>query len=292
MSNQVREGVKVPKYSGKTGIKDLVEVPRYSFEGALPEEFNEGLYTTEIDGFKYDFLWKPKQGKQERVFVLFSGDALRSKNDPPVFQRWSWADLFPGHVVYFSDPSLYLSSNLGLAWYAGTKNHDPMVNIASILGKICTQTGLNSEQLVSYGSSGGGFAAIRLSLFLPRISTICINPQVDITRFRPKLLERYLRTCLEVDDRATARELYSDRINLIENIDTLAKNRIVYIQNTLDEHHFENHFKLFKDALTASPEYSSKRFSEVLFSHGDGHIAAETTSAFNKAISLITDPAN
>ncbi|WGL16402.1 hypothetical protein PVT68_16755 [Microbulbifer bruguierae] len=288
MTGELAEVVSVPKTMGKTGVKDLAEVTRHTFEGVLLDEFNEGLYTTEIDGFNYDFFWKPKKSTQDRLFVLFSGDALRSKNDPPVFQRWSWADHFPGHVVYFSDPSLYLSPKLGLAWYAGTKNHDPMVNIAEILGKICTQLDLDSNQLVSYGSSGGGFAALRLGLFLPEISTICINPQVDITKYGKNLVERYLRTCLELEDRAEALELYPDRINLIENIDKLAKNRIIYVQNVLDEDHYEIHFKLFRDALTTSSEYSDKRFSEVFFSHGEGHKAAETTEAFNKAISLLS----
>lgn len=99
--------------AGKTSLDELRALPRSEWhEGAnLPLEGPELFHSTRA-GLTYDLLWSPKPGAK-RLFVLFSGDAMRSKNNPPVFQRWSWAPQFPGHCLYVSDPTLLMAPSEG-----------------------------------------------------------------------------------------------------------------------------------------------------------------------------------
>lgn len=244
MSSDCKKENKLPKASGKTAIRDLVSLPQKVFEGKLNNISSEALYTTEYKGLKYEFLWKPKPQVQNKIFVLFSGDAVRKKNDPPVFQRWSWANFFPGHVIYFSDPSLHLNPKLGLAWYAGTDKQDPLKKIASIVSGIADELNIVEENIVSYGSSGGGFAALRFSLFLKKISVICINPQVDITRYEKKSVEFYLKNCFNLASREEALEKYPERVSLLHHVESLSSKKIIYIQNLLDHHHYNEHYSV------------------------------------------------
>ncbi|WP_218240971.1 hypothetical protein, partial [Pseudomonas sp. 2822-17] len=79
-------------------ITSLEELKKFNLEWpTIPKALQEGLYTYKYEGFEYDFLYKPSQEK--RLFVLLSGSANRSKFTPPVFQRWSWAEYFPGHCL-------------------------------------------------------------------------------------------------------------------------------------------------------------------------------------------------
>jgi hypothetical protein len=152
----------VPKQAGKTTLVQLNELNSFALkqceciEGGI-----QGLYQKRIMGFQFDYLYQPSIHK--RLFVFFSGSAQRSKINPPVFQRWSWAHLFPGHCLYVSDPSLFLNDKLGLAWYSGTSGFDPMPIIAQEVKNLALSLDINESSIFSYGSSGGGFAALRSS---------------------------------------------------------------------------------------------------------------------------------
>lgn len=285
----VKKPKAIPKNSGKTVLKDLASVPEKNFTGEVNEPLSETLYSLEYGGLKYDFLWRPKCQAQDKIFVLFSGDAMRKKNNPPVFQRWSWADFFPGHVLYFSDPALYLDSKLGLAWYCGTTYQDPLEKISEIIAGIAGQLGIQEKNIILYGSSGGGFAALRLSLFFDKISVICINPQVDVTRYRLKNVEFYLKTCFGLNSREEAIDKFERRISLLPHLDELATKNVVYIQNTMDSHHYESHYCLFKEEICKSTNFSEKRFKEIIFSHQEGHGKAETQEVFDEALAFLEE---
>ena len=172
--------MEIPKSSGKVSLDSLSHIraealtpqTRYSIDEAL-------LYHETIAGHRIDYLWHPNL-EHRRLFVLFSGNAMRSRNDPPVFQRWSWASHFPGSCLYVSDPSLYLHPDLGLAWYSGTEKFDPMPSILQRALDIAAQSGVPRKNIFSYGSSGGGFAALRFAAITEGIGAISVNPQIQI----------------------------------------------------------------------------------------------------------------
>jgi glycosyltransferase involved in cell wall biosynthesis len=281
----------IPAQAGKTSLNKLAGVKRQFYKASSFNETNEVLFQFEDNGFQFDLFWRPKPGAR-RVFVFLSGDAMRSKNDPPVFQRWSWAEHVPGHCIYISDPSLYLDPALGLAWYAGTKEYDPLPKIAAVLTEIVAQLGLSLADIVAYGSSGGGFAALRLALFLDEITVVTINPQTDITRFETKGVEKYLRLCWHKISREQARAEHPERMSVVHaaRAGKYQGRKIIYLQNTVDTHHVEDHFKPFCQAINVAPQtIRSETINIVLFEHEGGHGKAETPEAFAEAIRLISE---
>lgn len=278
-----------PRKSGKTSASALTDVLRLELDDvAAPFPDETSLITQRHGSYRFDYLWKPKLGAK-KVFVLFSGDAKRTKLDPPVFQRWKWADFFPGHCLYVSDPMLHMDPDIGLAWYAGTPDLDPLDVVAARLRTLLPVLGLAEADVTAYGSSGGGFAALRLLTKIPAASAISINPQTDITKFKWSSPDRYARVCLQKDDRHAARDSFPDRMDLLRHVDSLKRSRIVVVQNRLDTHHYLAHYKPFCTAMgeDADENLDAGNFRRILFDDPGGHVSAETPDVFERSLHIV-----
>lgn len=247
------------------------------------------MFRFDREGFRFDLLWAPKPGAQ-MLFVLFSGDALREKFDPPVFQRWSWAPAFPGHCLYVADPSIHLDETLGLAWYAGTKDFDPAPTIAATVREFADAVGVPLRSVVSYGSSGGGFAALRLLGFLPDMAAVAVNPQIVVTLYRWRHVEKYLSLCFGIDSRDDALRLFPERLSVLHYLPEIRNRRITYIQNTHDHYHLQDHFALFCSTLGVSADENPHdgSFRRLLFADERGHGGAEPEQLFRRAMAIMT----
>lgn len=284
-----RPKIDIPKSSGKTSITALSEMPVIHLSTSMrPSSRKSALLKQTIEGHQYDYLWSPKE-KADRLFVLFSGDAQRKQNNPPVFQRWSWAPSFSGHCLYVSDPMLHMNPDMGLAWYAGTEDHDPMERIIHQVRDMLSLLQLEPKDVCAYGSSGGGFAAIRMSAMFPGISAIAINPQINIANYEKSSPDRYARVCLKREDRYKALADFPLRMDLLQHVKALKQQRLIVIQNTLDTHHYDEHYKPFCSAMGANSKQNldEGNFRRVLFSDERGHGKAETPEAFGAAMHIL-----
>lgn len=278
----------VPSVATKAGAKELSSYKRMDFGPGVVSRNDAGvLFSREHDGVEYDFAFV-KKPKAKRLFVLFCGAADRKKIDPPVFQRWKWADRFPGHVLYVSDPALKLSKGLGLAWYIGTKETDYMPFIKETILELAEYLKLSERQVVSYGSSGGGFAALRLLDFMPQMTAVAINPQIKIAKYNRHLVNLYLKTCQEsqVDDFDFEKNARRFDLAAIPRSDN---SRMIICQNVRDEFHYHNHFKDYCATLGISSEHSvsTTNVHTILFEDDGGHVRAETSELFTRIMNLI-----
>jgi hypothetical protein len=288
--------IRVPESSGKTSAEQLTSLEKCELTSNVAITNQPKIYHSDNQGFRFDFLWHPREGS-DRLFVLFSGDAMRNKFDPPLFQRWTWASNFPGHCLFVSDPSLYLDPSLGLAWYAGTSTFDPMPVIAETVASFASQFDIPPERVWTYGSSGGGFAAVRMLNYLDGAGAVAVNPQTSICAYERKSVERYLKICFNSRSRAQALSDFPQRISLIENSERLSDRKLIYVQNVLDQHHFTDHYLPFISAMGAvpiedntgdcTPHFYNNKFCSILFSHPGGHKKAETPEVFTKILRSI-----
>ncbi|MFC3170284.1 glycosyltransferase [Paracoccus fontiphilus] len=280
---------KIPSKSGKTAYAELMDLPQLDLSaGDCPTVQQASLLRCHSKGHRFDFLWSPK-ADAKRLFVIFSGDARRNKISPPVFQRWKWAPHFIGHCLYVSDPMLHMHPDMGLAWYAGTVDCDPLKEIILRVKALLTSLGLKDQDVCAYGSSGGGFAALRMAAIWPGISVVSINPQTNIANFKWASPDLYAQVCLNRPDRHAALSDFPERMDLVHQVDKLRNRRIVLVQNTLDSHHFEKHYKPFCSAMGVPYEanLNTGNFRRILFSHEGGHAKAETPEVFATAMSIV-----
>lgn len=72
----------------------------------------------------------------------------------------------------------YTFATCKLGWFYGTKEEDYREDCAQCIKKIASLLGLENQDIVLYGSSGGGTAAIGTSKYLRGCSVVAINPQL------------------------------------------------------------------------------------------------------------------
>ncbi len=281
----------IPKIPGKITLEQLSDVDARTWDGQAPLSGDKTeILEYHAEGLRYDLLWQPFEGAK-RIFVMFSGDALRDRNDPPVFQRWSWASLFNGHCLFISDPALHTDDTLSLAWYSGTISADPLVRVAELLTTIAAQFGIDHSEIYSYGSSGGGFAALRLLSLMPEIAGIAINPQTNINAYKSPKVQKYYDTCFEGLKKSEMMAQFPKRISLLKNTDTLTGRRMLIAQNIQDEHHLSDHFTPLCDALGVPVDDNpdDTRLRRKLFDAEGGHKKAEDIETFKAIMKMVED---
>lgn len=272
-------------HSGKVDLKKLSDIPTSDF--TIGENFasETTLYQMHSDGICLDFLWSPKEG-YKNIFILFSGDVPREKYQLPVFQRWSWAPHFPGNTLYVADPMLRQSDSLGLAWYVGDKFRDPMKVIAKLIKSLCRQYKVEERNLTFYGSSGGGFAALRSLLFFERANAVAINPQTNIAKYHKKKVSEFLGSLYSGLNPKEMFNSFGDKADLLLHVETLADKNIVYVQNKLDSFHADNHERPFFEEIERNGLKSN--IKRIRFDHEGGHGKAETPDVFGQSLEYIS----
>lgn len=164
----------------------------------------------------------------------------------PVFSGANISQSLPVDRVFVADPTLYIDDNLTLAWYAGSHVQPDLQDaIAQILMELTS----HSSQTIAFGASGGGFAALYYASRLPSALAIPVNPQVDLARYSPGPVRKWLRLGWNSD---------AD-IGGLEEIPTVTDSglayrsgtpaKVWYVQNTGDQNHMKNHYGPFMKSL-------------------------------------------
>lgn len=270
----------------KVDLSTFVDYPVIDYSNGLAEgdKYKAFLFNFSESGHRYDFILSKKPEK--KLFVIFSGsaNAKKLKLNPPVFQRWKWADQFPGSTLYISDPSLYMNEKLSLAWYIGTSCHDHHDTLSRVIMDVASHLGIENNNIVGYGSSGGGFASLRMSAFISGMTSVAINPQVIIKNYHEKAVNRFLKICFKSSYSSFDFDENAKRFDIREaGIDQNA-NRLILVQNIQDDLHYKKHFTPLCEYYGYRPDEvaHTNHFKSIKFSHPGGHTKAETQSVFKE----------
>ena len=284
----------MPKYAiptqpnGKVSGAHIKDLDRLSIFNSS-QIFRSAIYNFSEHGFSFDVaLFKNDHSLFNRLYVFFSGSADRSIFTMPVFHRWSWHSQFPGHCLYISDPTLKRSEELSLGWYIGDYNHDINLNIVKIIRSVAHNLSVAKESIVLYGSSGGGFAALRALSILNSSCAIVINPQTKLTSFVGNSLEKYLEAFFDGITKTEFQSRYIERNSIKAISQKIANSRIVYAQCIEDTHHVNHHLsELFSFNNGRWQSDFLKNSHLELFSDTRGHLHGEPNELVPKLLSLV-----
>lgn len=195
-----------------------------------------------------DFNWVPNQSKN--LLVFFTAAVKRTPEQKlPAFSGTGFVGKVDANILMISDPSLELNDNLTLAWYAGNEK----LKLQPILGRILVDFSVKfgKNKTILYGGSGGGFASIYYSTYIPKAIAVASNPQTDIYKYYTGFVTTFLDVCYpsvtgdDVEDRLK-------KCGIDYNVFSrfmLAKNKVVYLQNSSDRYHVINHLIPFMREL-------------------------------------------
>lgn len=225
--------------------------------------------------FEISCLLGPRKG--DSLFVVLGGAVpVRESVTLPRFSRFSWAQDFPGTILCIADPTLTLDPDIRLGWYFGLAARDATSDIAMVVSAVARAIGVPSDRIVTYGSSGGGFAALQLAARLGDGATaIAINAQTDIMGYSVRDVNRFLTVCVGGLSGSEAIRTYGTRLSALKAWQTATARsaRCLLVQNLRDHRHHEEHFLPFLRHFGIQPEGESTdgRMGALTYSYPNGH---------------------
>lgn len=212
------------------------------------KDLRSGRFVVAHRGGEFQCLLNIRPGS-DKLFVMLCGATSR-RFPHPDFQRVSWAPAMPGSTLYVADPALGASRKLALAWYVGTVENDWGTGLAELAGVVADRLGLSSRSVITYGSSGGGFAAIVAAARLGNATAVAINPQTHVLRYHPRNVRAMLLANFGTSDYGDlAPELVNQRFDAMRAFLEAPEARLLYLQNVRDHHHYECHYLPFCEQL-------------------------------------------
>ncbi|HBM16702.1 MAG TPA: hypothetical protein DD381_10230 [Lentisphaeria bacterium] len=242
--------------------------------------FLKKIYNSQI---KYCFYYNDKSNIKDRLFVLFHGNVDRSKQAIPTFARWNWHNILPGRILSVFDSTLFLYDKVNMAWYLGSPSLNLLSDFMTIVKYIASAKNINTNNIITLGSSGGGFAAIRAASILG-CSALVVNPQLNILNYRgfSKKLETAYGDKL-------SKLFPMEMLDVSESILKGKINKLVYAQNIHDDLHYNNYFLPLKAQLSSAQSNPNiKLLTYEDKNGGHSHIAGNVFTKMLKGYFLMT----
>lgn len=234
----------------------------------------DGIHSLKFNDFPLDVLTQRNTQFSQSEFIMigFSGAVARANTVPPVFSFLGVAETVDLPLIAFSDPSLSMSSDIRLAWYAGNEIHP---NLPDVIADICDQIIERSgKKLLLVGGSGGGFAALNVQgrMKLKNSSTVFVwNPQTDLIAYSELVSLQYIRTAFpssaDVLGKDNLREIAARNIQYQLSHDSDAK-RIIMMDG-YDYKHIRDLKNYFGDISESSIMNNRVKVDNTLVCFGD-----------------------
>jgi hypothetical protein len=228
-----------------------------------------------------------------KLFVMMPSAVERWRLKLPVFSRWTWASkgTFPGHVLCIADPTLELNEELGLGWCLGKSTQPVIDDIEDFLIKFTRVKEIANEDIVFWGSSAGGFAALALAARFAGATAVAINAQTDAMSYQVKeQVDLVRKMCFGGASEEQVRSDFADLVNMSSRWSGLSSSRAILIQNELDVHHYDAHFKPFWNTLGGLVRHGKSNagtHSAWVYTNENGH-TPETPEMAQEIIGMLS----
>lgn len=206
----------------------FTKCPDYTTLDDLRDKIASGRFRITLHGAPFEGIFHEKPGK----FLYVAFDGRRNPADPlPKFPRWSYSSLVEGSFLAIEDPMYYMHTALQLAWYYGTTDHCYLEDCVAIVKTVCARLNIPHENVVFFGSSGGGYAALYAATLLQNSLSVSLNPQLSISRHHTAgEFAKITGISLKANDPL-------NRNNLARQIIDHSASRHVIIYNSYDPHY-------------------------------------------------------
>jgi poly(ribitol-phosphate) beta-N-acetylglucosaminyltransferase len=163
---------------------------------------------------KYEFLVR-FSSNNKNLICFGSGAYYPKKFSPPVYNRHRWQSEFEESVIYYNDPTLYNNSKITLGWGVGKNEEWYLLSISEIIRILASKNRVTPENILFFGSSGGGFTSIILSTLFKNSAAIVNNPQVFVMNYNKAHIDNMMEACFDNSDLDTVLNEYGHRFDAI-----------------------------------------------------------------------------
>ena len=206
------------------------------------KHYPAGVLTVMNGGLPIDIRYEPRG--QDVTTVFFHAALTGGAYQFPVFIGAGISEGLPTNRVFIADPTLYLDDKLMLGWYAGNKMQP---RLQWVIRGIINALVPDSQRLVTFGSSGGGFAAMYYAAHRHNATAVPINPQTNIAKYLPASIERYANLGWGLSGQTALEEMTA--VTDLTKVYRSTTAKVFYVQNRNDGYHMAQHYEPFMNAL-------------------------------------------
>ena len=190
------------------------------------------------------------RGTNDVWILIFHGAVDQSLRSIPKYQSFL-PDLMDCHQLSIADPTLELDPSLRSGWYLGGPKMPLQKELTELFQALFKLSG--AKRRIYLGGSSGGFAALYYSLCDSGSTCVAVNPQTNLSTYRPKAITNYLRWAW---NSAASFDQIKDYVisDLPAAYGVDFKNMVIYLQSTGDTLHFHTQMPNFVQTAVKRPE--------------------------------------
>lgn len=218
-----------------------------SFEFPLDEPFGlQVMYNDTIYCLVIRFSSNNKNlictgpGAHERDTIL-NGELLK----PPFFDRWSWYKYFDESFIAYADPMLFYDEEIKIAWLIGNKEHWYLKDLSEIIEELCKNQNINHNNILFYGSSGGGYTSVVLGTLIKNSQVLINNSQLFVLNYWEYMVDAVFDMLYDTFDGLDKNEIIQKIKYRLDVIELFKKENyapfITYYVNSESEPDVTNH---------------------------------------------------
>lgn len=168
--------------------------------------------------------------------IWFPGAYDRNKGVKQ-YQRHSWISNFKGSFLIFDDPTISENNDLSIGWFQGS-NGMLIESLIDLISTIKITLGFEEENIRFFGSSAGGFVALKLSEYFKKSDILVINPQTVVLKYS----KNHVSKMLNYSYKKSSQELSESEIGKLSYLLSCDRSgRLFYFQNIHDKVHINLH---------------------------------------------------
>lgn len=262
-------------------------------------DFTKSTDVDVLNNYRVPINYK-KINNRKRHYIFFNGALARSISIYPSLSRNSWSKKVDSNILNIYDSSINPSDNYLLGWYHGVHNKPFQDDVIPIIESLKEKNGLSNQDLIFYGSSGGGWAALKFSSLFQGSIGVAINPQTNIIKYEIEAaVDKFLARSYPQMEKSEVLMNYSNEL-MIDPKGFMSKglekefserSRFILAQNILDASHYNDHFLDFWGNFSSTKNGGWDDLSHnyaIVYEHESGH-GAETNDVFLRIQSVIEE---
>lgn len=232
--------------SKKLDLKNLKDIP-------------EGKISFDKDDAHFEcFFYK---GNRKKLYVILDGARTSSggrKKDIPIYNRWSWYVFSDCYWLSIEDPMYYTFPDLTVGWFYGTEEKNYRKITSDVVSIIAEVLGINRDNVIFYGGSAGGTAAIHTASLFGGGIAVSINGQLNFEYSHKDIDAFKANTGIDLHDADKW-----DRNDLCSIISSSSYCKFILIENCRSRWDYNDHLLYVCSRLRITPEYGISEFGNL-----------------------------
>lgn len=219
----------------------------------------DGKIRIDINGARFEGFFHKANSK--KLYIILDGARTGGGGvrPIPIYSRWSWYSFVGVNWLCLEDPMYYKYDDLLLGWFWGDETHNYREYVAYIAKAFANYFGIEKDDVVFYGSSGGGTSAIHSAAIYGGGVAVSINGQINF-EYDHRDIRGFIAST-GIDIHLPDIEHRNDLCYLMQ---TYKKTKYIIIENCCSRWDYDDHLIYLCDKTGIHPTFGIEQHDNII----------------------------